>query len=197
MGRILASVTDKFGLEKFKQLTDIGWEMISTGGTARRLKECNVPHTLVEDVTGFPEILDGRVKTLHPVIFGGILADQRKESHLDQLQANEIEPIDLVVVNLYNFAAKPGIEEIDIGGPSLLRAAAKNCACVAVVVDPGDYDRVIGQILLHGKVLDHTREELAITVFQHTSAYDGMIAAWMSNERQRGKSFSQAMSTGH
>jgi phosphoribosylaminoimidazolecarboxamide formyltransferase/IMP cyclohydrolase len=184
--RILISVTDKSGLEKFKALTDLDHTIISTGGTAKALREAGIPCTLIEDVTGFPEMMGGRLKTLHPKIFGGILADRLKESHMAAIALHDIKPIDMVVVNLYAFDKKPGIENIDIGGPSLLRAAAKNSESVAAVVDPSDYDHVIAEFIESGAASLATLEELAVKVFEATSAYDGMIAHWMKARRAAG-----------
>ena len=189
--RILISVTDKAGIEKFRALTDIGWEIISTGGTAKKLVEAGIPCTLIEDVTGFPEMMDGRLKTLHPKIFGGILADRSKPEHMATIAEHGIEPIDIVAVNLYPFEQKPGIENIDIGGPSLLRAAAKNGASVTVIVDPNDYDRVIEEVLENGETSANLKAELATKVFEHTSVYDSSIHGWMWNENFHGNLFSQ------
>jgi phosphoribosylaminoimidazolecarboxamide formyltransferase/IMP cyclohydrolase len=178
--RILISVTDKAGIEKFKALTDTGgWEIISTGGTAEALNAAGIPCTLIEDVTGFPEMMGGRLKTLHPKIFGGILADRDKPDHMEALATQGIETIDVVVVNLYAFEKNPGIENIDIGGPSLLRAAAKNGKHVAVVVNPDDYDQVIKEVLEGGEVTSGFKEDLAAKVFHHTSHYDEAIKQWM------------------
>lgn len=183
--RILISVTDKTGIEKFKALADIGWEIISTGGTAKALQAAGIPCTLIEDITGFPEMMDGRLKTLHPKIFGGILADRSKPEHMAAIAEHGIEPIDIVVVNLYAFDKKPGIENIDIGGPPLLRAAAKNAAHVTVIVDPREYDNVIRRV---SEGLDTTelREYLAIMVFIHTSIYDAAIKEWMKEQQYAG-----------
>lgn len=181
--RILISVTNKVGIEKFKALTDIGWEIISTGGTAKRLQELGIPCILVEEITHFPEMMDGRLKTLHPNIFGGILADRFNSEHMQVIAEQGIEPIHIVVVNLYDFESKPGIENIDIGGPSLLRAAAKNIKCVIPVVDPDDYDTVISEILDRGELVckTYTRKLLAEKVFKHTSEYDRKIYSWMAD----------------
>ena len=153
MPRALLSVANKQGiLDLARGLSDLGWEIISTGGTSRTLESAGVAVTKVEDVTGFPEMLDGRVKTLHPVIHGGLLARRDLPPHMEALQEHGISPIDLVAVNLYPFretAADPNvlfedaIEQIDIGGPSMLRSAAKNHAAVLPLVDPTDYDRVL------------------------------------------------------
>lgn len=181
--RILISVTDKTGIEKFEALTNIGWEIISTGGTAKALKEKGIPCTLIEDVTKFPEMMDGRLKTLHPAIFGGILADRTNPEHMKAIAEHGIEPIDIVVVNLYAFSQKPGIENIDIGGPSLLRAAAKNCKSVTVIVDPEDYRAVISEVLnsSDGTTSTGLRKYLATKVFWHTNSYDHAICDWLRN----------------
>lgn len=176
---MLISVTDKTGLEKFKTLAELGWEIISTGGTAKKLVELGIPCIPIEQVTGFPEMMDGRLKTLHPKVFGGILADRSKPEHLAACREQGIELIDLVVVNLYNFLGNPGIEQIDIGGPSLLRAAAKNLAFVSVVCDPADYDFVIKEIADNGSTSLETRHVLATGVFEQTSGYDEDIMSWM------------------
>lgn len=189
--RILISVTNKTGIEKFKALTDIGWEIISTGGTAKTLEAAGIPCTLIEDVTGFPEMMDGRLKTLHPKIFGGILADRSKPEHMAAIAEYGIEPIDIVVVNLYAFDQKPGIENIDIGGPSLLRAAAKNGSSVTVIVEPDDYDRVILELVRNGENSVNLRAELATKVFEHTSIYDSNIRGWMWGEKIHERLFSQ------
>jgi len=178
--RALLSVTDKSDIAKFAAgLVGLGWEIVSTGGTAKLLKEAGVPVILVEEVTGFPEMMDGRLKTLHPKIFGGILADRSKPEHMQALADHGIEPIDLVCVNLYDFEGKPSIEEIDIGGPSLLRAAAKNSASVIVVTYPSDYDRILQCLKDTGSMSSFEREMLAEDVFDLTGNYDLEIAVWM------------------
>lgn len=186
----LVSVSNKEGLIPFVQeLVDAGVEIISTGGTQRALEEAGVPVQNVASVTGFPEILDGRVKTLHPMIHGGLLARRDKEEHLEQMNELGIDPIDFVVVNLYPFAetiAKPettfpeAIEQIDIGGPSMLRSAAKNHADVTVVVDPSDYKAVIDTLQQDDETKRTLRKKLAAKVFRHTAAYDAMIAAYLT-----------------
>ncbi len=182
--RALISVSDKAGLVEFaKNLVDRGVEIISTGGTAKLLSDAGIPVRQVSDVTGFPEILSGRVKTLHPKIFGGILADLGDKSHVKDLRDNFIEPIDLVVVNLYPFDEVQKktrdedvlIENIDIGGVALLRAAAKNHRNVVVVCDPADYDKVIKSIDLCGDVQLHDRRMFALKAFYHTMKYDATI----------------------
>jgi phosphoribosylaminoimidazolecarboxamide formyltransferase/IMP cyclohydrolase len=185
--RALLSVSDKAGLVEFGAgLVARGFELVSTGGTARTLRDAGLPVTEVAAVTGFPEMLDGRVKTLHPRIHGGILADRRRASHREALVSAAIAPFELVVVNLYPFAAaaeRPGIalddlvEEIDIGGPSLLRAAAKNHANVAVVTSPARYPSVLAAIDDPEGVPLGLRAALAVEAFRHTAAYDARIAA--------------------
>ncbi len=185
--RALLSVSDKTGLAEFGAgLVRLGFELVSTGGTARALRSAGLPVTDVAAVTGFPEMLDGRVKTLHPRVHGGLLADRRLASHREQLAAAAIEPFDLVVVNLYPFAeaaSRPGIsfdalvEEIDIGGPSMVRAAAKNHASVAIVTSPARYATILAELEEHGRVGDGLRSALAVEAFRHTGAYDARIAA--------------------
>jgi len=185
--RALLSVSNKTGLvELGRGLVASGFELVSTGGTARTLREAGLPVTDVASVTGAPEMLDGRVKTLHPRIHAGILADRRLLDHRRQLVAAAIAPFELVVVNLYPFAAaaeRPGItfdelvEEIDIGGPSMVRAAAKNHASVAIVTSPSRYDAVLVAIRDHGAVPIGLRSALAVEAFRHTAAYDARIAA--------------------
>ncbi len=185
--RALLSVSDKTGLADFAAgLVRHGFELVSTGGTARTLRDAGLPVTDVAAVTGFPEMLDGRVKTLHPRIQAGILADRRRVEHRRALVAAAIAPFELVVVNLYPFAAaveRPGVtldevvEEIDIGGPSMVRAAAKNHASVAVVTSPARYPQVLGALAEEGSVPLGLRAALAVEAFRHTAAYDARIAA--------------------
>ena len=185
--RALLSVSDKSGLAEFGAgLVRLGFELVSTGGTAKALRSAGLPVTDVAAVTGFPEMLDGRVKTLHPRVHAGLLADRRLASHREQLAAAAIQPFDLVVVNLYPFAAaadKPGIsfdalvEEIDIGGPSMVRAAAKNHASVAIVTSPSRYEAVLAELEANGRVGEGLRSALAVEAFRHTGAYDARIAA--------------------
>lgn len=189
--RALVSVSDKTGLLDFvKGLVDCGYEIISTGGTYRALKEGGVGCLGIEEVTHFPEILDGRVKTLHPMVHGGLLAVRDLESHQKQLKDNAIETIDLVCVNLYPFKqtiSKEGfthaeaIENIDIGGPSMLRSAAKNHRYVTVVCDVKDYDTVLSEIKENGDTTLETRQKLAAKVYRTTAAYDAMIAQYMTD----------------
>lgn len=191
MRRALISVSDKSGVVEFaKELSGMGWEIISTGGTARTVSDAGIPVTPVDQVTGFPEILDGRVKTLHPAIHGALLARRDVKTHADALAEHGIEPIDLVAVNLYPFretVSRPGVtleeavEQIDIGGPSMLRSAAKNHPDVLVVVDPADYPRVI-EGLKTDTVSSGLRKQLAAKVFQHTSSYDAAIADYLTEE---------------
>ena len=191
--RALLSVSDKAGLAELGQgLANLGIELISTGGTYRHLEEAGVAVRKVADVTGSPEILDGRVKTLHPSIHGGILADRKRASHLAELQEHSIEPIDLVVVNLYPFEQTVAqeassyddiVEMIDIGGPCMLRAAAKNHQGVVVVVDPEDYPQVLAALEQgEGIVPESMRRRLALKGFRHTQAYDTAIANWLEEQ---------------
>jgi phosphoribosylaminoimidazolecarboxamide formyltransferase/IMP cyclohydrolase len=193
--RALISVSDKSGILEFaKGLKELGYEILSTGGTAKMLREVGVAVTDVAAYTGSPEILDGRVKTLHPKIHGGLLGRRRNPKHVAEMERHGIEPIDVVVVNLYPFEAtinKPGctfdeaIEHIDIGGPSMLRSAAKNHEDVTVVVDPADYGSVL-EALRAGGVSAAMRRELARKVFHHTSRYDGMIAGYLEQQGMPG-----------
>jgi len=191
--RALMSVTDKSGLAEFgKFLAGYQVEILSTGGTAKLLRDNGVPVVEVSEFTGFPEMLDGRVKTLHPKIHGGILGRRDLASHQEQMAAHGIKPIDLVVVNLYQFeqaVAKPGctledaIENIDIGGPTLLRASAKNYQDVTVVVDPADYPRIMEEMKLNkGATNVSTRFNLARKVFKLTHEYDGAIYRYLSDK---------------
>ncbi|MGB8992334.1 MAG: IMP cyclohydrolase [Desulfobaccales bacterium] len=191
--RAVMSVTDKSGLAEFaKFLTEYQVEILSTGGTAKLLRDNGVPVIEVSDFTGFPEMLDGRVKTLHPKIHGGILGRRDLASHQEQMAAHGIKPIDLVVVNLYQFEktiAKPGctledaIENIDIGGPTMLRAAAKNYPAVTVVVDPADYPHLMNEMKLNkGATNLATRFNLATKVFKLTHEYDGAIYRYLTEK---------------
>ena len=178
--RALLSVFDKTGVpELAASLHDLGWELVSSGGTARVIADAGVPVTDVADYTGSPIMLGHRVVTLHPKIHGGILADRDDPEHQADLVANDIDPIDLVVANLYPFTAEPGIEMIDIGGPTMVRAAAKNHAHVGVVVDPSEYDGVIAELRAEGSLSDATRRRLARAAFAHTATYDAAIVAWL------------------
>ena len=187
--RALVSVSDKTGVLEFcRELNALGIELLSTGGTAKLLAEHRIPVTEASDYTGFPEMMDGRVKTLHPKIHGGILARRGTDDAV--MADNGILPIDMVVVNLYPFeqtVAKPdcdletAIENIDIGGPSMIRGAAKNHADVAIVVDPADYTMIVDELREHATSLSHqTRFKLALKSFEHTARYDTMIAAYLS-----------------
>ena len=189
----LLSVSDKTGLVDFAHgLSKLGWDLVSTGGTAKALRGGGLTIRDVSDLTGFPEMLDGRVKTLHPMIHGGLLAKRDDPEHMRVAAEHGIAPIDLVVVNLYPFqatAARPGvspdevIENIDIGGPSMLRSAAKNFKSVTVVVDPADYPRVLATLEAHDDDVG-LRRLLAEKVYAHTAAYDGAISKWFACERE-------------
>ncbi|HAM80984.1 bifunctional phosphoribosylaminoimidazolecarboxamide formyltransferase/IMP cyclohydrolase [Ornithinibacillus bavariensis] len=189
--RALISVSNKQNIVAFaKGLVELDYEIISTGGTLKTLMDANVPAVAVEQVTGFPEILNGRVKTLHPNVHGGLLAKRVDQDHMKQLRENHIEPIDLVVVNLYPFkqtlekegvSAEEIIENIDIGGPTMLRSAAKNFNDVMVVVDPGDYDLAL-KSLRNESITFKFRQRLAAKVFRHTANYDAMIANYFLTE---------------
>ena len=195
--RALLSVSDKAGLVELAQaLVAADFELVSSGGTATALSEAGVPVLAVSEATGSPEILGGRVKTLHPKIHGGILADRRKGDHVKQLEEQGIAPIDIVVCNLYPFektVAAPevqeddAVEQIDIGGPAMVRAAAKNFHSVAVVVDPADYEAVAGEAASTGEVSLETRRKLAVKAFAHTSAYDSAITAYLSGDESLGE----------
>ncbi|MCM3762049.1 bifunctional phosphoribosylaminoimidazolecarboxamide formyltransferase/IMP cyclohydrolase [Alkalihalobacillus oceani] len=188
--RALVSVSNKEGIVEFVQaLVGLGFEVVSTGGTKKALEAAKVPVIGISEVTGFPEILDGRVKTLHPNIHSGLLAMREREEHQQQLAEHQITPIDVVVVNLYPFKetiAKPdctfvdAIENIDIGGPSMLRAAAKNHQHVAVVVDPADYAVVLDELKQEQAVSVETKRRLAAKVFRHTASYDALIAEYLT-----------------
>ncbi|MDQ3680208.1 MAG: bifunctional phosphoribosylaminoimidazolecarboxamide formyltransferase/IMP cyclohydrolase [Actinomycetota bacterium] len=177
--RALISVYDKTGLPALAQsLVSLGWELLSTGGTSRALAEEGIPHAEVEEVTGAPEMLGGRVKTLHPKIHGAILADRDSPEHLDDLEVHGIAPIDLVVCNLYPFRSEPSVEMIDVGGPAMVRAAAKNHSHVGVVVDPSDYGSVLDELRRDRELSDQTRHRLARAAFAHTAAYDAAVVSW-------------------
>ena len=189
--RALVSVSDKSGLADFiKEVAAMGVEILSTGGTARTLREAGIAVTDVSDYTGHPEIMDGRVKTLHPRVHGGLLAVRDNAEHRRAMTDNGIKPIDMVVVNLYPFeqtVAKPdcafedAIENIDIGGPSMVRSAAKNHRYVAIVTDPADYARVLGELKSSGEVSDTLRSELALKAFKLTAHYDTAISAYLES----------------
>ncbi|MCA1959057.1 MAG: bifunctional phosphoribosylaminoimidazolecarboxamide formyltransferase/IMP cyclohydrolase [Nitrospira sp.] len=194
--RALISVSDKTGVvEMAKGLEALGAEILSTGGTAKALRDAGVTVTDVASYTGAPEILDGRVKTLHPKIHGGLLARRSVPAHVEQMAQHHINPIDVVVVNLYPFEAtianphcrfEDAIENIDIGGPSMLRSAAKNHEDVLVVVDPADYTRVLDAVKADA-VTGELRRELAMKVFQHTARYDGLIAGYLEKQVRGGE----------
>ena len=187
--RALISLTDKSGIDDFaKALAELGVEILSTGGTAKKIRDCGVAVTDVSEFTGFPEMLNGRVKTLHPLVHGGILNQRENPDHQQQCAQHGIKPIDIVAVNLYAFektVAQPdcsladAIENIDIGGPTLLRASAKNFQDVTVIVDPADYEQVLTEIRATGNTTLKTRFRLAVKVFQLTSSYDTTIANWL------------------
>lgn len=190
--RALISVSDKTGIIEFAQdLSELGVTIISTGGTASKLKDEGVPVMGISEITSFPECLDGRVKTLHPAVHGGILAMRDKPEHMNQLAELGIDTIDIVAINLYPFKEtilKPGvtmedaIENIDIGGPTMLRSAAKNHKDVVVVCDPADYGKVIAELKETGTVSYDTKYRLALKVFQHTAAYDAMISEYLRKQ---------------
>ena len=195
--RVLISVTDKTGVVEFARALhdEFGAEIISTGGTARVIAEAGVPVTPIDEVTKFPEMMDGRVKTLHPMVHGGLLAKRDNAQHMAEAAEHGIEMIDMVVVNLYAFekTVEGGadfdtcIENIDIGGPSMLRSAAKNHASVAVVTDPASYDAILDEMRANGGATTlETRRKLALKVFQTTNAYDGAIARWLEKQLDAG-----------
>ncbi len=182
--RALLSVYDKTGLEEFARgLTELDWELVSSGGTSAALSAAGIDHVEVADLTGAPEMLDGRVKTLHPTVHGGILADRSKPDHLDALDRLGIGLIDLVVCNLYPFSSDPSVELIDVGGPTMVRAAAKNHEHVGVVVDPADYREVLEELRRAGTLSAETKRRLARRAFAHTAGYDAAIVAWL-DERE-------------
>jgi phosphoribosylaminoimidazolecarboxamide formyltransferase/IMP cyclohydrolase len=182
--RALLSVWDKTGLAEFaRALHELGWDLVSSGGTARAIEEAGVPVTHLADITGFPEMLDHRVVTLHPKVHGGILADRGNDAHLADLELYDIEPFDMVVSNLYPFERAPDIETIDIGGPAMVRAAAKNHAWVGVVTRPDQYDSVLRELQANdGALSDETRRRLALEAFAHTAAYDAAIVRWLERD---------------
>src|SRR3712207_279975 len=193
--RALLSVSDKRGLVDFARgLVELGVEIVSTGGTARELADAGIETRAVDDYTGFPEILDGRVKTLNPKIYAGLLAVRSNEAHVETLEEHGIEPIDLVCVNLYPFERTAGtrgvedaevIENIDIGGPTLIRAAAKNHAFSAVVTSPVAYDAVADELrATEGKLSMRTREALALEAYTNTARYDAAISEWFGKREQ-------------
>jgi len=197
--RAIISVSDKTGVADFaRELSKLGFELFSTGGTKKALAEAKVPVHSISDITGFPEILDGRVKTLHPMVHGGLLAKRNLPAHMVELKANKITPIDMVVVNLYPFVqtvSKEGVtldealENIDIGGPTMIRAAAKNFPAVIVVVDPADYQPVL-EGLRKGALSPEERKRLAQKAFQHVAVYDTAISQYL---RQGTEGFPEEM----
>ncbi|MGM8216144.1 bifunctional phosphoribosylaminoimidazolecarboxamide formyltransferase/IMP cyclohydrolase [Bacillaceae bacterium W0354] len=190
--RALISVSNKSGIVEFaRKLEALGVEIISTGGTMRTLNEAGINVMNISDVTNFPEILDGRVKTLHPNVHAGLLARRHLDNHLNQLEEHQIQPIDFVIVNLYPFketimkddvSFDDAIENIDIGGPTMLRAAAKNHLDVTVIVDPNDYQVVIDEIQEYGEVSLDIKRKLAAKVFRHTAHYDALIAQYLTEQ---------------
>jgi phosphoribosylaminoimidazolecarboxamide formyltransferase / IMP cyclohydrolase len=193
--RALISVSNKSGIVDFsRELSKLGIEIISTGGTAAQLKDEGIKVTGISEVTGFPECLDGRVKTLHPSIHGGLLAVRNNKNHMEQIERLSIKPIDMVVVNLYPFketilkegvTLEEAIENIDIGGPTMLRSAAKNYQDVIVIVDPADYGMVLEQLKINNTLSQETKFYLASKVFQHTAAYDALIADYLLKQQAR------------
>jgi phosphoribosylaminoimidazolecarboxamide formyltransferase / IMP cyclohydrolase len=182
MPTALLSVYDKTGIVEFAaDLHQLGWRVVSSGGTAKAISAAGTPVTDLADLTGVPAILDHRVVTLHPKIHGGLLADPTKESHQADMAEHGIEPIDLVVCNLYPFASDPSIELIDIGGPAMVRAAAKNHQFVAVVVDPADYSVVLDELRADGAISATTKRRLARDAFARIAAYDAQIATWFDD----------------
>jgi phosphoribosylaminoimidazolecarboxamide formyltransferase/IMP cyclohydrolase len=187
--RALISVSDKSGIIAFaRELVNLGWEIVSTGGTKAALDSDKIPNIAIDDVTGFPEMMDGRVKTLHPLVHGALLGRRDLHTHMKAMRAHNIQPIDLVVVNLYPFKEtllaggdyEQMIEKIDIGGPSMLRSAAKNHAFVTVLTDPADYGIVLSELTETGETTLETRKRLAAKVFRLTASYDALIAQYLS-----------------
>jgi len=190
MKRALLSVHDKTGIIQFaEQLTKLGYEVVASDGTLIELRKAEIePVKPVSEVTGFPEILEGRIKTLHPKLIGGILAIKNNKQHMTDLEQFEIAPVDMVVCNLYPFEKvaqqenvdmKTALENIDIGGPNMIRAAAKNFENVVVVVDPSSYTQIIEEIKQHGDVTKKTRQRLAVEAFKRTSQYDKAIRTFL------------------
>ena len=185
MPTALLSVYDKTGVvDLARSLADLGWSLVSSGGTAKAIADAGVEVTDVVEWTGVPAILGHRVVTLHPKVHGGILADPTDAEHRADMEAYGITPIDLVVGNLYPFASDPGIELIDIGGPAMVRAAAKNHAFVGVVVDPANYDDVVAELAADGALSDATRRRLARHAFAHTAEYDAAIVTWLDESEE-------------
>ena len=194
--RALISVSNKEGIiELGKALDELGVEILSTGGTAKKLKDAGVKVKDVSEYTGFPEMMEGRVKTLHPKVHGGLLALRDSKEHMDTAKEHGIEMIDLVVVNLYPFKETiskkdvklaDAIENIDIGGPTMIRSAAKNHGFVAVVVDPIDYPKIIEEMKA-GEITSETKNLLALKAFEHTTAYDALISAYLNEQYRKGE----------
>jgi len=196
--RALISVSDKTGVLEFaKELKNLGYEIISSSGTAKYLKENGIDVIEVSQITGFPEILDGRVKTLHPKIHGGILAIRDNQDHMKQLQENDIKPIDIVAINLYPFenTVKKGadldeiIENIDIGGPAMVRASAKNYKYVAIITDPKDYSDIINELKEYGEISINTKKKLSLKAFRHTAFYDSIISQVLNEKFEINEDF--------
>jgi phosphoribosylaminoimidazolecarboxamide formyltransferase/IMP cyclohydrolase len=203
--RALISVTDKTGIQAFaKNLHGLGVEIISTGGTFKKIREAKVPAKRVEEITGFPEMLDGRVKTLHPIIHAGILADRFKKEHMATLKEHKIQPIDLVAVNLYQFretvanenaSLDEAIENIDIGGPTMVRAAAKNFSGVGIVTSPSQYESILDELRKNKCRLSlETRKKLAAKAFEETASYDSMISHFLHNKFLEKEHFPEKLS---
>lgn len=192
--RALISVSNKEGIvELARELEKLGVEIISTGGTAKTLADAGIRVKAIDDFTGFPEMMDGRLKTLHPKVHGGILAIRNNEKHMQSAKDQGIKMIDFVIVNLYPFEAKPGIENIDIGGPTMVRAAAKNHQYVTIAVDPKDYAQIIQELKDKGEVCLDTKKHLAQKAFAHTGYYDSLIANWLNKENE----FTEEISFGY
>lgn len=177
--RALVSVSDKSGLALLKPLADIGCQFVSSDGTRKQMLSLGFECQSVECVTGFPEILGGRVKTLHPKVHAGILANRSEASHMTDIERFGLLPFDMVVSNLYQFNKDPSVEKIDIGGPSMIRGAAKNYKHVVPLMFVEDYERVVSEIRKTGTVSEPNRKALAVKVFKFTSEYDGKIAGWL------------------
>ena len=183
MPTALLSVYDKAGIVEFAEgLHQLGWRIVSSGGTAKAISAAGTPVTDLAELTGVPAILDHRVVTLHPKIHGGLLADPTNEQHRAEMEEYGIDPIDLVVCNLYPFTDKPSIELIDIGGPAMVRAAAKNHQFVAVVIDPADYSVVLDELRAEGTIGAVTKQRLARDAFARIAAYDAQIATWFDDQ---------------
>ena len=186
-GRALISVYDKGGIVDFaRELAGMGWDLLSSGGTAAALRDAGLTVTETAEFTGFPAILGHRVVTLHPKVHGGILADRDVPKHREDMERYGIEPIDLVVCNLYPFASNPSIEMIDVGGPAMVRAAAKNHAHVGVVTDPADYAAILDELKRKGVLSHETRRRLALAAFRRTAEYDAAIVGWMDEDEDGG-----------